>query len=80
MPVDAVKLVFLLPADAKAAMASGSVDAIAGEGICLSFRQAEALAKALAEGDLAAYNRLLVGHATGGTADGTPSAGRSEPR
>ena len=37
--------------------ASGSVDAIAGEGICLSFRQAEALAKALAMGDLATYNR-----------------------
>jgi transposase len=30
--------------------------------------------------DLAAYNRLLVGHAAGGTADETPSAGRSEPR
>ena len=37
--------------------ASGSVDAIAGEGICLSFRQAEVLAKALAKGDLTAYNR-----------------------
>jgi flavin-dependent dehydrogenase len=37
--------------------ASGSVDAIAGEGICLSFRQAEALAKAMVAGDLAAYNR-----------------------
>ena len=37
--------------------ASGSVDAIAGEGICLSFRQAEVLAKALVRGDLAAYNR-----------------------
>ena len=37
--------------------ASGSVDAIAGEGICLSFRQAEVLAKALAKGDLGAYNR-----------------------
>jgi flavin-dependent dehydrogenase len=37
--------------------ASGSVDAIAGEGICLSFRQAEVLAKALAAGDLASYNR-----------------------
>jgi|SRR6185312_759661 len=37
--------------------ASGSVDAIAGEGICLSFRQAEVLAKALAKGDLSLYNR-----------------------
>jgi flavin-dependent dehydrogenase len=37
--------------------ASGSVDAIAGEGICLSFRQAELLAKALAKGDLGLYNR-----------------------
>ena len=37
--------------------ASGSVDAIAGEGICLSFRQAEVLAKALAHGDLTGYNQ-----------------------
>ena len=37
--------------------ASGSVDAIAGEGICLSFRQAEVLADAMAKGDLAMYNR-----------------------
>jgi flavin-dependent dehydrogenase len=37
--------------------ASGSVDAIAGEGICLSFRQAEILAKALVKGDLSDYNR-----------------------
>ena len=37
--------------------ASGSVDAIAGEGICLSFRQAEVLAKALAKADLSLYNR-----------------------
>lgn len=37
--------------------ASGSVDAIAGEGICLSFRQAEVLATAMAKGDLALYNR-----------------------
>ncbi|HEY4086567.1 MAG TPA: FAD-dependent monooxygenase [Bryobacteraceae bacterium] len=37
--------------------ASGSVDAIAGEGICLSFRQAEVLAKALVKGDLQLYNR-----------------------
>jgi flavin-dependent dehydrogenase len=37
--------------------ASGSVDAIAGEGICLSFRQADILAKSLAKGDLSHYNR-----------------------
>jgi flavin-dependent dehydrogenase len=37
--------------------ASGSVDAITGEGMCLSFRQAEVLAKALAEGNLDTYNR-----------------------
>jgi len=37
--------------------ASGSVDAIAGEGICLSFRQAELLAKSLVKGDLSLYNR-----------------------
>jgi flavin-dependent dehydrogenase len=35
--------------------ASGSVDAITGEGLCLAFRQAEALAGALAAGDLARY-------------------------
>jgi len=37
--------------------ASGSVDAITGEGLCLSFRQAEVLAKAMARGHLSAYNR-----------------------
>jgi flavin-dependent dehydrogenase len=37
--------------------ASGSVDAITGEGICLSFRQAEHLAQAMVRGDLASYNR-----------------------
>jgi len=37
--------------------ASGSVDAIAGEGICLSFRQAEVLASAMAKGDLSIYER-----------------------
>jgi menaquinone-9 beta-reductase len=37
--------------------ASGSVDAITGEGICLCFRQAEVLAKAMVKGDLSAYNR-----------------------
>jgi flavin-dependent dehydrogenase len=36
--------------------ASGSVDAITGEGICLSFRQAEILAEAIAHGDLGRYN------------------------
>ena len=35
--------------------ASGSVDAITGEGLCLSFRQAEALADAFASGDLSEY-------------------------
>ena len=37
--------------------ASGSVDAITGEGLCLSFRQAEALAKAMLRGNLSGYNR-----------------------
>lgn len=36
--------------------ASGSVDAITGEGICLSFKQAALLADAMAAGDLAAYD------------------------
>jgi len=36
--------------------ASGSVDAIAGEGICLAFRQAEALAEAMESGSLAGYD------------------------
>ena len=35
--------------------ASGSVDAITGEGLCLSFHQATALADALASGDLRRY-------------------------
>jgi 2-polyprenyl-6-methoxyphenol hydroxylase-like FAD-dependent oxidoreductase len=35
--------------------ASGSVDAITGEGLCLSFHQAIALADSLASGDLARY-------------------------
>jgi flavin-dependent dehydrogenase len=35
--------------------ASGSVDAITGEGLCLSFNQAMALADSLASGDLAPY-------------------------
>jgi flavin-dependent dehydrogenase len=35
--------------------ASGSVDAITGEGLCLSFRQAIALAEALEAGDLSRY-------------------------
>ncbi len=37
--------------------ASGSVDAISGEGICLGFRQAESLADAMVRGNLAGYNR-----------------------
>lgn len=37
--------------------ASGSVDAITGEGICLIFRQAALLGQAIARGDLAGYNR-----------------------
>jgi flavin-dependent dehydrogenase len=37
--------------------ASGSVDAITGEGLCLSFRQAQALAEALVDGDLDRYQR-----------------------
>ncbi len=36
--------------------ASGSVDAITGEGMCLAFQQALALADALASGDLGAYD------------------------
>jgi 2-polyprenyl-6-methoxyphenol hydroxylase-like FAD-dependent oxidoreductase len=35
--------------------ASGAVDAITGEGLCLAFQQASALADALASGDLAGY-------------------------
>jgi flavin-dependent dehydrogenase len=35
--------------------ASGSVDAVTGEGICLSFQQAQAWADAIERGDLAAY-------------------------
>ena len=35
--------------------ASGSVDAITGEGLCLAFQQAEHLADALAAGDLSRY-------------------------
>jgi menaquinone-9 beta-reductase len=35
--------------------ASGSVDAITGEGLSLSFQQAESLAQAMAENDLASY-------------------------
>ena len=37
--------------------ASGSVDAITGEGLSLGFRQAQALAGALAAGDLSQYQR-----------------------
>ena len=43
--------------------ASGSVDAITGEGLCLAFRQARALVEALEHGDLslyeAAHRRLM---------------------
>ncbi len=35
--------------------ASGTVDAITGEGLCLAFQQSSVLADALAEGDLARY-------------------------
>jgi len=37
--------------------ASGTVDAISGEGLCLTFRQSAALADALANNDLRAYQR-----------------------
>lgn len=37
--------------------ASGSVDAITGDGLLLAFRQADALAQAVADGDLALYAR-----------------------
>lgn len=37
--------------------ASGSVDAITGQGLCLAFRQAMALAQALRLGDLSQYER-----------------------
>jgi flavin-dependent dehydrogenase len=41
--------------------ASGGVDAITGEGLCLTFRQAEVLGDCLAKGDLARYQK---GHRT----------------
>ena len=41
--------------------ASGSVDAITGEGLSLSFRQATALADSLAAGDLALYEKAHRG-------------------
>jgi len=37
--------------------ASGSVDAVTGEGLCLLFQQAAALARALVAGDLALYQK-----------------------
>ncbi len=37
--------------------ASGSVDAITGEGLCLAFRQAVAVVEAMVAGDLAGYGR-----------------------
>src|SRR6476660_1450679 len=38
--------------------ASGTVDAITGEGLCLSFRQAEVLAECFAAGNLERYQQL----------------------
>jgi flavin-dependent dehydrogenase len=38
--------------------ASGSADAITGDGMCMAFQQAVALADALARGDLARYQRV----------------------
>ena len=38
--------------------ASGSVDAVTGEGLCLAFRQAELLAGAMERGDLSSYQRI----------------------
>ncbi len=38
--------------------ASGSVDAITGEGLCQAFQQSEGLVSALAAGDLAHYSKL----------------------
>jgi flavin-dependent dehydrogenase len=37
--------------------ASGGIDAITGEGLCLTFRQAALLGECLAEGDLARYQK-----------------------
>lgn len=37
--------------------ASGTVDAITGEGLCLTFRQAAVLAETMVQGDLSVYNR-----------------------
>jgi flavin-dependent dehydrogenase len=37
--------------------ASGTVDPITGEGICAAFKQAQALARAMAGGNLGAYER-----------------------
>jgi flavin-dependent dehydrogenase len=38
--------------------ASGSVDAVTGEGLCLAFRQADLLAGAMARDDLSIYQRI----------------------
>ena len=38
--------------------ASGSVDAVTGEGLCLTFRQAELLAAAMARGNLSSYQTI----------------------
>jgi menaquinone-9 beta-reductase len=38
--------------------ASGSVDAVTGQGLCLTFRQADLLAGAMARGDLSSYQSI----------------------
>jgi len=38
--------------------ASGSVDAVTGEGLCLTFRQADLLAETMAHGDLSSYQSV----------------------
>ena len=38
--------------------ASGSVDAVTGEGLCLTFRQADLLAGAMARGNLSGYQSI----------------------
>jgi len=47
--------------------ASGSVDAITGEGLCLSFRHALALADALSKGKLLSTNECTVSSRDGRT-------------
>jgi flavin-dependent dehydrogenase len=41
--------------------ASGSVDAISGDGLCLSFKQAALLTDAMAQGDMERYDRQHPG-------------------